>query len=61
VFIDSVLNIIEILLANGSFSDGNGQHDDCISESNRRRQQKMHEIERKLQVGFDWKFDESMG
>ena len=48
VFIDSSSNEFEIGLVDGPFSDGNGQHSHSISEQDRRRQQKMHEIEKKF-------------
>ena len=58
---DSGLDQFKVGLVDGPFSDGDGQHFHSISDRNRRRQKKMHEIEKKLQVEFGWKFDEIMG
>ena len=43
---DSSLDQLKVGLDDRPFSDGNGQHSHCISEQNRRRQQKMHENEK---------------
>ena len=41
MFIDSGLDQWQIGVGNGPFSDGYGQHDDCISERNRGRHPRM--------------------
>ena len=41
MFIDDILDGRNIFFGNGAISDGYGQHDDCISERIRGRQQKM--------------------
>ena len=46
MFIDNGLNKWQIEFANGSFSDGYGQHDECISEEERGRQHKMQGSEK---------------
>ena len=61
VLADSGLDCLKVGLGDGPFSNCNGQHSHSISEQDRRRQKKMHVIEKKLQVEFDWKFDEIMG
>jgi hypothetical protein len=55
------LDQFKVGLGDGPFSDGDEQHCHSISDRNRRRQKKMHETEKKLQVEFGWKFDEIMG
>ena len=42
VFMDNGLNHRQIDICNGSVSDGNGQHGDCISERKKRRHHIMH-------------------
>ena len=46
--VDSGLNGREVVLSDGSFSDGKGQHFNCIAERTRGRQQKMHGNEKIL-------------
>ena len=48
ILLDSGLDQLKVGLGDGPFSDGDGQHCNCISDRNRRRQKKMHEIEKKL-------------
>ena len=57
---DSGLDQLKVGLGDGPFSDGDEQHSNSISDRNRRRHKKMHEIERNLQVEFDWKMGEIM-
>jgi len=52
MFPDSRLDQLKVGLSDGPFPDGNGQHSHCISEQNRRRQQKMHENEKKWAVEY---------
>jgi hypothetical protein len=51
VLINDLLNVVKILLANASVSDGNGQHIHCIPERKRRRQQKMKKSEKNFGRG----------
>ena len=48
--IDSALNRKDVFLCNVSFSDGNGQNFNCISERMRGRQQNMTACEKKLEA-----------
>ena len=41
MFMDNVLDKRNVCVGNSAFSDGYGQHEDCISERKRGRQQKM--------------------
>ena len=50
---DSGLDRLKVGLVDGPFSDGDGQHCNCISDRNRRRQKKMHRSEKNL-VGGIW-------
>ena len=51
MFVDSILNQLKIGLGDGSFSDGDGQHDQRITERTHGRQQKMHENVKNLVPG----------
>ena len=53
IFIDNGLNKWQIGVANSSFSDGYWQHDECISEEERGRQQKMQESEKYFSRRFE--------
>ena len=44
VVIDGSLNQLKLTLGNGSFPDGNGQHENYITEKIRGRQQKMKKM-----------------
>ena len=46
------LDQLNFSLSDASFPDGNGQHSHCISEKNRRRQQKMHGNEKKWALEY---------
>jgi len=61
VLADSGLDCLKVGLGDGPFSNCNGQHSHSISEQDRRRQKKMHEIEKKLQAELDGEIDEIMG
>jgi len=52
MFIDHPLNQRDVCFGNGSFSYGYGQHDECISEEEDGRQQKMQEDENIFSVQF---------
>jgi hypothetical protein len=45
---DSGLDQLKVGLSDVPLPDGNGQHSHCISEQDRRRQQKMHGNEKKF-------------
>ena len=51
IFSDSGLDQLKVGLGDRPFPDGNGRHSHCISEMNRRRQQKMHGNEKILNRG----------
>ena len=51
ILTDSSLDQFNINLGDCSFPDGNGQHSYCISEMNRRRQQKMKKSEKNIGRG----------
>lgn len=52
MLVNSSLNQINIGLVNGSFSDGDGQHDQRITERTHGRQKKMQGSEKKLWEEF---------
>ncbi|MCG2739392.1 MAG: hypothetical protein L6300_04035 [Syntrophaceae bacterium] len=55
MFIDYLLNQRDVGFGNGSFSYGYGQHDKCISEEERGRQQKMQGSEKYFSGQFEIK------
>ena len=52
VVIDGILNLPDIGFAEGSFTNGHGQHNGPIAEKIRGRQQKVNGIEKNLMRGF---------
>ncbi len=56
------LNLNNISVGDGPFSDGNGQHTHCITERAQGRQPKMGKSEKNLgRVRFDRKIDQNLG
>jgi hypothetical protein len=56
------LNLNNISVGDGSFSDGNGQHTHCITERAQGRQPKMGKSEKNYgRVRFDRKIGQNLG
>ena len=56
------LDVNNISVSDGPFSDGNGQHTHCITERAQGRQAKMGKSEKNLgRVRFDRKIDQNLG
>ena len=51
MLLNSGLDQLKVVLGDGSFSNGNGQHCHYIAKRERGRQQKMHGDEKKITVG----------
>ena len=58
ILTNDVLNKFEISRCDVSFSDGDGQHKNCITEKDPGRQQKMKKYEK---IFWQGKFDRKLG